>query len=515
VHLDSTGTLHGIPHLELMPSEVRQFIVNVIADDGVNQYSQTFTFEVLDSSSFTVDNAVFTLGTETVSLINLGSTGSVSLSVLQPVEFVGPRVLGNILANDTHYVKIKTYDANPGLGPVVYESSGTLPPGLSIDPGIGYLYGHASPQADYLHNYQFIVKATKTDVYSGETSVNTASFSINVINQYYTNVLWPDQNLGSIEQGLISTLNVTAEQVDSTWPLNYHLMPDSVLPNGISLSTSTGNLIGSAENSGNFSFTIAASTNTYWASELAWPVYSWPVSFKTFSLTVTPNPVQYATIWAEPFLLPTQATAWNNFINDETTFVPDVLYRPDDPNFGLQTDLRVFLEYGIQSTTMSNYASALTLNFYERLIEFGAVKSAIAKDINGVHIYDVIYVEIIDPLEGAKNTITINGTPYYPASLDNIRNALESITVGEQDILIRGDSLPDFMDTAGANQPYGYYKAAVLCYTQPGQSSKILNRIINSNFNFANLAFYVDRLVVENSIDSPGPSYLVFNKRAV
>ena len=514
--LDPSGKLYGSPRYIIPPGEARDFPVVIIASDGVNEYSQHFIFYVINSFNIESGTSTFSLSSGTINIVDMGSTGTVALSTLQPPEFIKTGSLGTALADDRQYIPVKAYDPNPGIGPLVYASSGTLPAGLSLDPVLGYLYGNLNTQADYSHLYTFSITATKTDIETGDTAKNTGTFSLTVVNQYYNNVIWPNSNLGTITEGIISELSVGATQKDSTWELNYYLMPDSQLPAGIELSSSTGHLIGSASTSGSFTFGIAASTQTYIANNLTLPILPYPVAFNTFNLQVKPVSSDYTTIWAKPFLTLSQRQYWETFINDADIFLPDILYRADDPSFGLQTEPRVFLEFGIEKVNLSDYASALYNNFYERRLTLGKVKSAIAKDSKGVHVYDAIYVDIVDDLEGAKTSIVIHGQTYYPGSIDNIRNSLESVVLGDStEIKVDGKHLPKFMTTSATGQAYGYIKAMVLCYTLPGQSNKILNRIRASKFNFNKLQFFLDRLVVQNSIGQTGTSYIVFNKQPV
>lgn len=510
------GLIYGNPNLILAPGIVEEFTFDVVAFDGVTEYRQAFSFSVLDPFTFTVDNTTLYLGTDTTSLINLGNTGTVSLSNLQPAEFLGDGDLGTALADDRQYLSVRAYDPNPGVGPLVYTAKTALPPGLSLDRGIGYLYGNLSPQADFSHLYDFSIEAKKTNIKSGEFVLSTGTFHLKVINQYYNNVVWPSSNLGNILEETVSELSVSATQKDPTWPLNYYLVPDSQLPAGITLSTSTGNLIGNATTSGNFSFTIAASTATYQPHELVWPVLSDPVTVNTFNLTVSPISGDFTSIWAKPFLIPSQRAVWESFINNDSIFLPDIIYRSDDPVFGVQKELRIFLEFGIERVEIGNYASALYQNLYERRLTFGKVKSAIARDKKGNHVYDAIYVDVVDELEGSKTSIEINGATYYPGSVDNIRNSLQSIVLDDGgEIKVDGRFLPKFMTTVVPDQPYGYVKAAVLCYTKPGESNKVLNRIRASKFNFNNLSFFIDRLVVQNSLDQTGTTYIAFNRQPI
>jgi hypothetical protein len=518
MNMTAEGKIYGLPKLILAPSQAQSYTVDIIATDGIKDHRQTFTFDIIDSNSFTVDNANFILGGDTLNLISLGNTGTVSLSSLQVPEFIGTGDLGVVLSGTRQYLNVTAFDPNPGKGPVRYTSVDPLPAGLTLDPTLGYLYGQLSPQADYSHRYNFNVMASKTDITNGNTVSNTGTFHLQVVNQWYNNVTWPQSKLGNLTEGIPSELSVSAKQYDSTHNLNYYLVPFNYLPSGLSLSTSTGNIIGSATTSGSFTFTIAASTASYTGieSQLAWPVISHPVTFKDFNLTVLPVSEEYTSIWTQPFLNPTQKNLWEEFISDSSIFLPDVIYRPDDPTFGVQPNLKIFLEFGIEKLNLGDYAQSLYQNLYLRRLSFGNAKSAIAKDSKGNHIYDAVYVDIQDSLDGAKTSISVNGTTYYPGSIDNIRNSLESIVLPDtSNISVDSRHLPKFMTTVSNNQPYGYFKAAILCYTLPGQSQKILNRIRASKFNFDNLDFFIDRLTVQNSLDNTGTTYIAFNTQPI
>jgi hypothetical protein len=518
VNMTPEGKIYGMPNLVLAPSQALAYSLDIIATDGVKEHRQSFVFDVIDSNSFTVDNSNFTLGGQTLDLLDLGNTGTVSLSSLQSPEFIGLRDLGKALAGERQYINVSAFDPNPGKGPIRYTSDDPLPAGLSLDPTLGYLYGSLTQQADYSHRYNFRITATKTDIALGNIAINTGTFYLETVNQWYNNVVWPTSNLGTLTEGIPSELSVTATQKDNTFNLNYYLLPDANFPTGLSVSTSTGHIIGSATTSGSYTFIVAASTASYTGVEhhLTWQVLSHPVAFNEFSLSVKPISKDYTSIWARPFLTPTQRSLWENFISNTDIFLPDAIYRSDDPTFGMQSDLRIFLEFGIEKVNLSNYAQALYQNLYLRRLTFGKVKSAIAKDNQGNHLYDAVYVDIQDSLEGANTSIQINGTTYHPGSIDNIRNSLESVMLdSSHEIAVDSQHLPKFMRTVDGEQPYGYFKAAVLCYTLPGQSHKILNRIAASKFNFDNLDFFIDRLVVQNSLDNTGTAYISFNTQPI
>jgi hypothetical protein len=133
--------------------------------------------------------------------------------------------------------------------------------------------------------------------------------------------------------------------------------------------------------------------------------------------------VQYTNIYVKPFLKADQRTQWTSFINNQSIFVPEYLYQPVDP------EIKMVLEYGIQQLNLGDYVTALDYNFYRKRLTFGNVKVAQGKDTLGNHIYDVVYVEIADDLQGIKQSVSIHDQTYYPSSIDNMRLALESIQI--------------------------------------------------------------------------------------
>jgi hypothetical protein len=231
-----------------------------------------------------------------------------------------------------------------------------------------------------------------------------------------------------------------------------------------------------------------------------------------------PELKDYTSIYVEPFLSNKQQDLYDNFINNETIFVPNLLYRSDDPNFGIRTDLKMFLEFGIEGTSLNNYASALVTNFYKRRLTFGDVKVAFANDSAGNHLYDVVYVNIVDDIEGANKAISMNGKIYYPGSIDNMRNTLSAIQLNDySNISINNNRLPKFMktDQTTGGPTFNYIKCVILCYALPGQGSKILARIRAANFDFKLINFEIDRIIIEKPSDSPTPQYILFPRSSI
>lgn len=510
--LDKAGRIYGNPKLLLDPGYVREFPITLSASDGYLESTQSFVLRVLDTDSFTVDSTALVIGTDTNSLIDLSLEGTASLGLLQLPEFLSGSNLGQVYADNNHYIPVTAFDPNPKLGPIIYNAVDELPPNLELDPKVGYLYGNIPAQNNFLHRYSFRINATKYNSVTSECVTATNTFTLGIIGNNRQAISWnTDAGLGTITEGITSELSISATTTDA-FPLIYQVYPGSDLPAGLELMPS-GNIVGSASTGGAFTFTLLASTGTYTSQMLTSSVLPTAFSTQTFNLNVIPVSEEYTSIYVQPMLSPSKQNKWETFINNESIFLPSLIYRADDPAFGIQSTLKMFLEFGIEKVNIEDYATVLHHHFYKRLLTFGTVKSAVAKDASGTHLYDVIYVDVIDEIDGAKSAVTINGQVYYPGSIGNMRDALAAITLADQSVIKIDDKyLPRFMQVAtGGN----YMKVAILCYTLPGQASKILGRIRASDFEFRSLDFTVDRLTVQNSLNTDGPTYLVFNNSSI
>jgi hypothetical protein len=159
-------------------------------------------------------------------------------------------------------------------------------------------------------------------------------------------------------------------------------------------------------------------------------------------------------------------------------------------------------------------------NFYRKRLQLGNVKVAHGQDSNGVHLYDIIYAEVIDELvnnNGASvsNIIVYPWTRnevYYPASIQNMRTQLKSITLIDYATISVNDQLkPKYMSAPGTT----YISTVPICYTLPGQSAEIVRRIKRSGFKFNSVDFEIDRLVVGNTLDNTGDKYVRFDRQSL
>jgi len=101
-----------------------------------------------------------------------------------------------------------------------------------------------------------------------------------------------------------------------------------------------------------------------------------------------------------PMLKQTQRNSFRNFISDPTIFTPGSIYRPNDLSFGLQPQIKMLAYAGIETKSISEFVAAVAKNHKRKQYKTGAVKKAIAKNPGtNETVYEVIYVEVIDPAE--------------------------------------------------------------------------------------------------------------------
>jgi hypothetical protein len=435
-------------------------------------------------------------------------------SQIQAPVFINGNDLGTVRANDVKYLPVSANDVNPYVGlPLYYSTATLLPVGMRLDTVNGYVYGKIPAQSDYLRSYSFSINATKSNlnlIDGTSTFTTTNAFSLLVKGGDLSDISWKTASfLGTITQNSISSLSVVATATVQNYVLQYREVGISTnLPAGLTLTTA-GNIVGVVTDTGIFTTTIMASTSSYSNDLLlSGPVYPYSFSTRTFTFNVEPATVEYTNIYVKPLLSREKRIEYNNFITDQIIFDPMLIYRADDINFGVQTDLKMVLVHGIQKLNLSDYKTALITNIYKKRLFFGDVKVAKAKDSSGNHIYDTIYIDMIDPLDHANSSVTVNGHTYYPASVNNMRKNLSQLG----SVPFDENRLPLFMRTpqAGSYIANGYIKALVLCYTLPGQSANILTQIRLSKFDFKMIDFEFDRIIVDDTLDYTSNKYVLF-----
>ena len=319
--------------------------------------------------------------------------------------------------------------------------------------------------------------------------------------------------LGTIETGFISEIAVSAVQTLENSKISYKLVSGN-LPSGLKLRHD-GTIEGSVNynSTGTFTFTVSA------FDEINVEQIS-----RAFTLQSTQQSnTQYTSVYFKPLMHIEKRGQYREFINNSKIFIPSLVYRFYDQNFGIQRNLKLILDFGLERVNLIEYFYPLYENFYKKRIRLGSIKTAIAKNSNGDHIYDIVYASVIDELvnnQGISVEPVIysdnNDEIYYPGSIDNMKLRLREITLQNFSTIKVNDNLqPKFMMTAQENdfRLKTYVAAVPICYTLPGKSKIIVNNIKNSGFKFNLLDFEIDRLYVSKSLDNSADKYLLFSRK--
>ena len=481
--------------------------------NGISADVRTFSILVYARSWMTADNTQVTAD-------NTFITADIS-PVQTPIITTPTGSIGTTRSDNFFAFQFQGsyYDGDP----IEFEATTILPPGLILDPVSGWLYGLIPFEGIVTNTYDFSLRVRDALV---PTAVSEAyAFSLTVTGPVNSDVIWlTPANLGTIDNGATSTFYVAAENVAGL-ALQYQLKSgsDSSLPQGLQLLPS-GHIAGRvsfdtfALDGGTTTFDVGLNTvdqpttfdlvNTFTVT--ATSVNSLVNVDKTFSITVIrryDQPFDNLYIQAMPPQQDRDLLA--NLLQNPTIFPPDLIYRADDPNFGVARRVIYNHAYGLTAATLDDYVASLDLNHYWKNLVLGEIKTAQALDDAGNVIYEVVYSAVIDDLvnndgESVDKQVVlafpINAdTPdqidsVYPNSLINMRDQVID-EVGQVSRV-----LPRWMLTRQANGTVlGFTPAWVIAYVKPGQSGQIAYNIQTQFANQLNLIdFRVDRYELDN-----------------
>ena len=491
-----------------------QFTLEV--NDGRETNLRTFEIYVYSRSSLTADTTEFTADNTFITadetplytpfIVNAEPS---NLGRVRSDNFWAYQFIGLDFDND-----VMEYINHPGTGL-------QLPPGTTLDLQTGWLYGYLPYQGatEITYNFEIVVRKA----YNTQYSSSPYPFSLTLVGQVNTDVTWlTDSDLGVIANGSTSTLSVVAVNTLGHRPLQYRLLPGSYpspnigvynkLPQGLELLPS-GDIAGRVSFN-TFALDLGTTTfdqgTTTFDSKFTFTVNAYSQDglvsvFKTFSITV-------ARVYNEPYenlyikCMPPQSDRdlVNQLIQNQDIIPVDLVYRADDPNFGVAKNVIYQHAYGLTAATYAEYVSSLAINHYWKNLVLGSIKTAQALDDAGNVLYEVVYSQIVDDLvndagQSVSKSVTL---PYpinqfdsteintvYPNSLINMRNQVID-TVGQISKI-----LPRWMLSKQANgQVLGFTPAWVICYCKPGTSGKIAYNIAQQYGEQLNrVDFEVDR----------------------
>lgn len=225
-----------------------------------------------------------------------------------------------------------------------------------------------------------------------------------------------------------------------------------------------------------------------------------------------------------------------SLLDNDEIFVPDYIYRIDDPYFGKSRRVVYQHAFGLAPDTLETYVLSLYENHYWKNLVLGEINTAQALDpITGEVVYEVVYSKIIDDLVNAAGASVskIVNLPYvitdpadgstqltqvYPNSLVNMRDQVIDV-VGQI-----STKLPLWMTSQQTDgRVLGFTPAWVMCYTKPGRSQQIAYYVQTQFQGHLNAVdFKVDRYILDHTLSrnwntvtqdwTPTPSLTTFDR---
>ena len=454
--------------------------------NGVQSELRTFTMTVWNTAAFNASTTYITAD-------NTELPASIS-NVLPPV-ITNPQGSIGTYRNDNFFAyQFIAYDYSNN--PVTFEGF-NLPPGLTLDPYTGWLYGYIPNLGITEETYNFSIRAREPFDINPYSVSEFYYYSITYIGPIASEITWiSPSDLGSINNGSTSTFTIAA--VDSKGiALQYRLKSgsDSKLPQGLTLLPS-GNIVGRVSF---IVFNLDNNTTTFDSGKTTFDLtYTFTVNaysanglvsvFKTFTIhVVDAYPQPYNNLYISCMPPKDDRALIQALLQNNDIFPQSLLYRADDPNFGLATSVVYNHAYGLSADTIDAYVQALQLNHYWKNLVLGEIKTAQALDDLGNVIYEVVYSTVVDDLvnNAGESVGQIVELPYpvnpntpfqinavYPNSLTDMRNQVID-SVGQV-----SNILPRWMYSKQKDgRILGFTPAWVIAYTQPNASGQIAYNI--------------------------------------
>jgi len=258
--------------------------------------------------------------------------------------------------------------------------------------------------------------------------------------------------------------------------------------------------------------------------------------YKTFVIRVTREyNAPYQSLYVQAMPPESDRALVASLLSNQSIFVPDYIYRPTDPYFGLSTQVTYQHAFGLAPDALDIYTESLYLNHYWKNLTLGQVKTAVARDANDNIVYEVVYSQIVDNLVNAAgdSVAKIEATAYpiidpadgssvlnvvYPNSLINMRDQVID-TVGQI-----STGLPLWMTSKqNDGRVLGFTPAWVIAYVKPGRGSQVVYYLEQQfGVQLNRVDFKVDRYILDRSLSlnwntttqdwTPQPSLTTFDR---
>lgn len=487
--ISANGVISGLIEIS-NTSTSYQFTLEVTDGTVGGVALRTFSLYVWSRSTFTADTTLITAD-------NNFLTADIS-PFIEPVLLNPEGSIGTVRSDDFFAYKFNGVDPNGGAVEYQLYADPALP-GLTLDLNSGWLYGYIPSLGLAELTYDFEVRVRlKNDI---TVFSPLYSYSLSITGPLQTDVTWlTPENLGSITNGSTSMFYVQAVNASGI-PLQYRLLSgsDSSLPQGLQLLPS-GEIAGRVSFN---TFALDGGTTIFDQGTTTFDlVFRFTVTAYSTNGLVSVNKIFTITVireYNEPYenlyIQAMPPLADRNLITDllqnSDIFEQDLIYRSDDPNFGVAKYVIYYHAFGLTAAVLEDYVRSLDINHYWKNLTLGQIEVAEAKNSAGEVVYEAVYSRIIDNLvndQGQSVSKQVR-VPYdielddstqistvYPNSLINMRDQVID-TVGQI-----STQLPLWMISQQANGlVLGFTPAWVIAYAKPGRG-KQLAYSIGQNF---------------------------------
>ena len=285
------------------------------------------------------------------------------------IKYITGSDLGSVRANLSSQLAVQATTTVNGAVLTYQKTSGTLPPGVDLQAN-GELVGRVTQFGNIV--YRSFWKSGK-------------QYKINDVVKY-VNVTVDGTTIQLYKASVAHTSTSTFDET---------LWAKYTFRNNITGLTTYDNRTTTFDNA------TGTQDRRYRFTVLAQDQYKYSSIKQTFSVFVEdPDVKLFSNIYVKPFPSIAKRSKFYTFINNLDVFTESKIYRPSDPNFGVQKDLKMLVYAGIETLDLRNYVPALALNAKRKRFKVGKPKSAIAKDTgSNTVLYEVIYLEIFDEYE--------------------------------------------------------------------------------------------------------------------
>lgn len=159
----------------------------VRASDGISFADRTFSLDVKGLGKFKADVTTVTAD---------NSEYTADASDVRTIYFVESGIVATLTGGDYHIVKLTVIDPDQALGidggtTITFNiQSGSLPPGMSIDPDTGTISGIVPRALNSFTDYDFTVRATKSNPLFLDDVVVDQALTLRITGVAYQTLTW-------------------------------------------------------------------------------------------------------------------------------------------------------------------------------------------------------------------------------------------------------------------------------------------------------------------------------------